>query len=58
MANRFSKLRERMSPARKVRVAARAAQILEEMPLQELRQARQYSQETLADDLCEQEFAE
>ena len=51
MANKFSKLREKMSPARKVRVAARTAQLLEEMPLQELRQARQYSQESLASAL-------
>lgn len=51
MPNKFSKLREKMSPARKVRVAARAARLLEEMPLQELRQARQYSQESLASAL-------
>ena len=51
MAKKFSKLREKMSPARKVRVAARTAQLLEEMPLQELRQARQYSQESLASAL-------
>ena len=51
MANKFSRLREKMSPARKVRVAARTAQLLEEMPLQELRQARQYSQESLASAL-------
>jgi predicted XRE-type DNA-binding protein len=42
-------LRKGMSPAREKRNASRAAQMLAEMPLQELRQARQLSQQTLAE---------
>lgn len=48
MAKKFEILRSQMSPERRARVAKRTAELLEEMPLQELRQARQLSQEALA----------
>ena len=48
MAKKFSELRAKMKPAA-LEKAARLSQImLEEMPLQELRQARALSQEQLA----------
>ncbi len=48
MAKKFSVLRARMPKASQERVNARAEAMLVEMPLQELRQARQMSQEALA----------
>lgn len=51
MANKFSSLRAKMKPADRTRAARRTAKLLQEMPLQELRQARQLSQEALADAL-------
>lgn len=51
MANKFSALRSRMKPADRARAAARTAELMQQMPLQELRQARHLSQETLADAL-------
>lgn len=42
-------LRKGMSPEREKRNASRSAQMLAEMPLQELRQARQLSQQTLTE---------
>lgn len=48
MAKPFKNLRAKMSPESQVRAHARAQEILAEMPLQELRQARQLSQEALA----------
>ena len=41
-------LRKGMSPAREKRNTSRATRMLAEMPLQELRQARQLSQQSLA----------
>ncbi|CAN5427532.1 XRE family transcriptional regulator [soil metagenome] len=49
MAKKFAELRATMSPERLARNEERARHMLEEMPLHELRQARQLSQETLAD---------
>src|SRR6266498_3890798 len=48
MAKRFKDLRVRMSAENRARSHARAQQMLAALPLQELRQARQMSQETLA----------
>ncbi len=48
MAKRFKDLRAKMSAESRARSHARAQQMLAELPLQELRQARQMSQETLA----------
>ncbi len=48
MAKRFKDLRAKMSAEGRARSHARAQQMLAELPLQELRQARQMSQETLA----------
>ncbi len=51
MAKKFSVLRDQMSPERRARVAERTAELLREMPLHELRQALQLSQEELANTL-------
>lgn len=51
MAKKFSNLRDKMSPERQAKVAARVQELLREMPLHELRQARQLSQEELATTL-------
>lgn len=48
MAKRFSHLREKLPPERQARAKARADAILASMPLQELRRARELSQQTLA----------
>ncbi len=48
MVKRFKDLRARMSAEGQARAPVRARQMLAELPLQELRQARQMSQETLA----------
>ncbi len=48
MAKNFKTLREKMSPEAQARSREKAAAMLKEMPLAELRQARQYSQEELA----------
>ena len=48
MAKKFGNLRDGMSPDHRERAHARARAMLQEMPLQELRQARQMSQESLA----------
>lgn len=47
----FKALQAQMSPEHQARAAARTAQMLAEMPLQELRQARHLSQEALATTL-------
>jgi DNA-binding transcriptional regulator YiaG len=47
----WKELRDQMSPAHRARADARAAAMLAEMPLHELRQARQLSQEMLAERL-------
>jgi transcriptional regulator with XRE-family HTH domain len=51
MANKFAVLRTRMKPAGQARASQRTAEMMHEMPLQELRQARHFSQEALADAL-------
>jgi transcriptional regulator with XRE-family HTH domain len=51
MANKFAVLRTGMKPASQARASQRTAEMMRDMPLQELRQARQFSQETLADAL-------
>lgn len=51
MTKKFEALRKRMSPERRARAHARAEEMLAAMPLQELRRARQMSQETLASAL-------
>lgn len=49
MARKFSELRARMSPEARARADARAREMLAEMPLNELRQARGLSQKMLAE---------
>lgn len=51
MAKKFSELRAKMSPEAQLRSEAKAQVMLEEMPLQELRQARGLSQKMLAEIL-------
>ena len=48
MAKKFSELRGKMSPERRARVEARVHAALKEMPLHELRRARDFTQVTLA----------
>jgi len=49
MARKYAELRAKMSPERRARVDARVRAALEEMPLQELRRARELSQARLAE---------
>lgn len=49
MARKFSELRDKMSPAAQIKSEKIAQEILDQLPLQELRRAREYSQQTLAD---------
>jgi len=51
MANKFSVLRQQMSPEAQARAEAKSQVMLAEMPLNELRQARGLSQKMLADVL-------
>ncbi len=51
MTKKFSELRARMSPESRARAEAKTQAMLEEMPLNELRQARGLSQKALADIL-------
>jgi transcriptional regulator with XRE-family HTH domain len=51
MATRFREIREKMAPERKERIRKRTRELLAELPLQELRQARSLSQEELAEVL-------
>ena len=48
MAKKFEELTSRMSPAARERARARAKEMLDEMPLNELRRARGLSQQELA----------
>lgn len=48
MARKFSELRNKMTPAARVRAAEIAREITAEMPLSELRTARELTQSTLA----------
>ena len=49
--NKFATLRAAMSPERQAAVAARVAELRDEMTLAELRQARQLTQAALSDTL-------
>jgi len=51
MATKFSTLREKMDPERRERIRKRTEELLAELPLQELRQARALSQQELAEVL-------
>ena len=51
MKKSFNTLREKMSPESRTRAGEKARQLMQEMPLQELRQARRISQEQLAKNL-------
>jgi len=51
MATKFREVREKMSPERQKRIQERTEELLAELPLQELRQARALSQEELAEVL-------
>jgi transcriptional regulator with XRE-family HTH domain len=51
MAKKYSELQARMSPEAQELAKQRANEMLADMPLQELRQARRLSQDTLADTL-------
>lgn len=51
MAKKFTTLRAKMSPAARARAAKRAQNMLAEMPLQELRHAKELSQVKLAEAL-------
>lgn len=48
MARKFNELRAKMSPAGRTKSEVMAQEILDQIPLQELRRAREYSQQTLA----------
>jgi len=50
MAKKFSELRAAMSPANREKADGMARQMLAEMPLNELRQARGLSQKMLAEE--------
>jgi len=51
MARNFKELRARMSPESRARVEARVKKALKEMPLDELREARELTQNQLAQSL-------
>ncbi len=51
MAKKFAELRAKMAPESQVRIEAKAQELLAEMPLNELRQARGLSQKVLAEVL-------
>ena len=51
MATKFREIREQMAPERQERIRHRTEELLGELPLQELRQARAMSQEELAEVL-------
>ena len=51
MATSFRKRREKMDPERQERIRKRTEEMLAELPLQELRQARALSQQELAEVL-------
>jgi DNA-binding XRE family transcriptional regulator len=52
MKNNFDALRQRMSPEAQQAAKAKTTQMLREMPLQELRRARQLSQQHMAELLA------
>ena len=49
MAKKYQRLRKRMDEESRQRAASRAKAMMSEMPLQELRRARQLSQEAMAE---------
>lgn len=49
MARKFSELREKMSPAARAAAHAATQEMLAQMPLNELRRARELSQQTIAE---------
>lgn len=49
MARKFDELRAKMSQTAQIKSETMAGEILAQLPLQELRRAREYSQQTLAD---------
>lgn len=51
MAKPYSTLRAKMSPEARARAEEQTRQLMQEMPLQELRQARKLSQEQMAKTL-------
>lgn len=51
MTTKFRTIREKMSPERQERIRKRTGELLAELPLQELRQARALSQQELAEVL-------
>ena len=51
MARKYSELREQMDPARRARVEAKVQAAIADMPLSELRRARDLSQTRLAEIL-------
>lgn len=51
MAKPYDELRAKMSPTARAKAEVKTRQILQEMPLQELRQARKMSQEQMAKNL-------
>jgi len=51
MAKPYSTLRAKMSPEARAKAEEQTRQLMQEMPLQELRQARKMSQEQLAKNL-------
>ena len=57
MAKKFAELRAKMAPESQVRIEAKAQELLTEMPLNELRQARGLSQKQLAEILQVQQPA-
>lgn len=52
MKNNFEQLRQRMSPEAQQKAKTKTSEMLREMPLQELRRARQLSQERMAEILA------
>jgi len=51
MAKPYSMLRTKMSPVARAKAEEQTRQLMQEMPLQELRQARKMSQEQMAKNL-------
>jgi transcriptional regulator with XRE-family HTH domain len=51
MATKFRTIREKMDPERQERIRKRTEELLAELPLQELRQARALSQQEIAEVL-------
>ena len=51
MTKPYNTLREKMSPESRARAETKTRQLMQDMPLQELRQARKLSQEQLAKNL-------